>query len=730
MNLLNEMMGEKPAPRKDAAHLAVLIGNPNTGKTSVFNMLTGGRRRVGNYPGLTVEKRTGWLRGTSLKINLMDLPGTYSLTARSPDEQLVTDILTSRRDDVEEVSVIVVVVDACNLARNMLLVTQLLELNKPVVVALNMNDVARRRGIRIRRNRLRECIGAPVIPISARTGMGKARLTRAIEKAVSSDAPKPVIDWPTALETAVDEFSASLAKSDSAWHWSRNEVRRCIINVGGCIEQNVSPAGHTPICANLAKVRRELESSGVRLPEIDAIVRFQWIERRIPHCISRGPNSRLNGQGVDRLLTHRWAGPLILTLIMTTVFCSVFAWALPLMSAIEGVFAVSADAVRNLLGGGMLTSFLADGVVAGVGNVLVFLPQILILTALIAVLEDSGYLARAALIADRLFRPAGLSGHSLVPLLSSFACAVPGILGARTVANSRERLVTIMIAPLMSCSARIPVYVIMVAAFIPNRIVLGFLPLQGLVFTSMYVVGAVAALGVAVVLNRILDRREETTFLLELPDYRLPSARTVASRLLDQAKTFLVSAGTIILASSIVIWALSYFPRSAQIETNVRKSLAASGQTDERIIQSAVDGAYLRLSILGRVGRAIEPAVAPLGWDWRIGVATLASFPAREVFIANLGVIFNLGAEHETESLVLRNALREAQDAEGRPLFSIPSALSVMVFFALCCQCQATVAVIKRETQTWRWPLIAFGYMTGLGYVAALLVYQIASRFA
>lgn len=714
------------------AALAALIGNPNTGKTSVFNMLTGGRHHVGNYPGTTVEKRIGRIRRASGEMDIVDLPGTYSLAARSPDEMLVADALAGRCADIGAVRVIVVVVDACNLARNMFLATQLVELDVPIVIALNMTDVARRRGLHIDLNRLRTAMGAPVVPISARSSLGRRRLIKAIETALSSDAPKPVIQWPDELEDAVTQLAAIGFSGDNASR-QRTEVRRCLIDVGGYAEKRLTAERARlgfdgDLASRLAEHRQTLAQSGIQLPEFDARLRYDWIERNIVPCLSAGDAAADKSGWADRVLTHRVTGSLILAAIMTGVFCAVFSWAAPLMDAIDGIFAKVAVAITASLPDGVLASFLADGMVAGVGGTLIFLPQILILSAMIAVLEDSGYLARAALLADRLFRPAGLSGHSLVPLLSSFACAVPGILGARTVANPRERMITIVIAPLMSCSARIPVYVIMVAAFVPRQTVLGFLPLQGLVFTSMYVLGAVVAMIVAIILKKTLLRGEEGTFLLELPDYRWPSFRGVATRLWNQGRVFVVSAGTIILASSIVIWALSYFPRPAGLDARVRQQQIDAGVTDDAAIANAVDGAYLRQSVLGRVGLAIEPVVKPLGWDWRLGAATLAAFPAREVFIANLGVIYNLGGEAESESSILRDALRGARWPDGRLVFSVPVALSVMVFFALCCQCQATLATIKRETNSWRWPIFTFGYMTGLAYTASLVVYQVGIR--
>jgi ferrous iron transport protein B len=367
-------------------------------------------------------------------------------------------------------------------------------------------------------------------------------------------------------------------------------------------------------------------------------------------------------------------------------------------------------------------------VVGGVGGVLVFLPQILILIALITIMEDCGYLARAAFLMDRIMRWFGLGGRSFVPLLSSFACAIPGIMAARSVGNSRDRLLTILVAPLMPCSARIPVYTLLVLAFVPAITIAGFLPLQGLVFAGIMAFGVVVAAIVAIVLKRTLLRGEESPLLLELPGYKWPSVRTVALRVYDRARSFVMTAGTIILAMSIIIWALGYFPRPANLAKQVRATQVQAGVTSDATIDRAIQGAYLRQSYLARMGHAFEPLVSPLGWDWRIGTAVLAAFPAREVVVSTMGIIYNLGKDESEESATLQEKLRTCTWPDGRRVFTLPVALSLMVFFALCCQCQATVAIIRRETNSWRWPAFAFGYMTTLAYIGALIVFQIGSR--
>jgi ferrous iron transport protein B len=648
---------QPPKPR------IALMGNPNTGKTSVFNLLTGARRRVGNYPGVTVDRVSGDAGHDGFTCAVIDLPGAYSLIAHSPDERIAIDTLRGTQSGEPPIDAVVVVVDCDNLERNLFLASQVLELGLPTVIAANMVDVVARRGRRIDFAALSRTLGAPVIPVNGRSGQGRGELIQAMRAVAGGDRSEP------------------------------------------------RPAEHPN----------------------DSEARYAWCTEIAQACIRQLPGRLANrrSERLDDWLTHRVFGTLLFAIIMGTVFLSVFSWAAPLMDAIDGAFGALAGYVHTHVEGPMLASFLADGVVTGVGGVLVFLPQILILIALITVLEDCGYLARAAFLMDRLMRLMGLGGRSFVPLLSSFACAIPGIMAARTIASPRERLITVLVAPLIPCSARIPVYTLFVLAFVPARTVLGFIPVQGLVFCLVYAFGVVVAGAAALVLKRTLLR--DTTdgpFLLELPSYKMPSLRTILLRLYDRTRSFVTTAGTIILAMSIIIWALGYFPRPASLADEVRTELAAEGVTEASEIERAISGTYLRQSYLARMGQWIEPVVKPLGWDWRIGTAVLAAFPAREVVVATIGIIYNLGPDTVEDSKSLHRRLRSATWPDGRKVFTVPVALSVMVFFALCCQCQATVAVIKRETKSWGWAGFAFGYMTVLAYVAALAVYQIGQRLA
>lgn len=707
-----------------------LVGNPNTGKTSVFNMLTGARHRVGNYPGVTVEKVTGRVTHEGGEFELLDLPGTYSLAARSPDEMIVVDTILSVQPGVDAVAAAIVVVDASNLDRNLFLATQVIETGVPVVVALNMVDVAARNNVRVATDVLAERLGTAVVTVDGHRGRGREQLVRAVVEAIAKPTEPRRFPWPEEFEQTRSELAAGLADLVGVDACPpRYLIRRCLLDIGGYTEQRLSDRFGPEAIALLEQHRERLRARRFNLPSLEAETRYRWIGETVEVCASHGDvRGRRMSERVDSVLTHRLFGSLIFVAIMGSVFVSVFSWAAPLMNAIDGVFTQLGDWVRSSLGEGVLGSFVADGVLGGVGSILQFLPQILILFALISLLEDCGYLARAAFLMDRVMRLFGVGGRSFVPLLSSFACAIPGILSARTVENRRDRLVTVLIAPLMACSARIPVYALLVAVFVPAKKVAGFLPLQGFVFTCLYLFGIIAAAAVAFVLKHTILPGSETPFLLELPSYKVPSLRTVALRLYDRGKDFVVTAGTIILALSVIIWALLYFPRPASIETQVRQHMAQAGETRETTVDNAVAGAYLRQSYLGRVGRAIEPAVKPLGWDWRIGTAALAAFPAREVVISTLGIIYNLGPDEDEHSHALRDKLRAASWPDGGKVLTLPAALSLLAFFALSCQCQATVAVIKRETNSWRWAAFAFAYLTVLGYAAACAVYQIGVR--
>jgi ferrous iron transport protein B len=636
-----------------------LVGNPNTGKSTLFTALAGIPTRIGNYPGVTVEEKVGRFMHRGRPIDLVDLPGTYSLRAQSPDEQVVSDVLAGTMAEVPRPACIVVVVDATNLARNLFLATQVLGLGRPTVVALTLSDVAAKRGIAIDAGALARRLGCPVVPVVAPARTGIDLLRDGILAAAESAAP---------------------AAPDLASH---------LATVGDS----------RPAAAR------------------DAIARYAWIDTVVADAVRRsGPPRRLLADRIDSILTHRLWGTLAFALVMLALFTSIFRLAAPAMDLISaGIDALSAWA-ESVLPEGPLRSLFIDGVLAGVGGVVVFVPQIALLFLCVAALEGCGYLARAAFLMDRLLVGVGLSGKSFIPLLSSFACAIPGIMAARTIENRRDRLLTILVAPLMSCSARLPVYLLFCGAFVPDVACgLPWLRLPAVVLAALYALGVVVAAAVAFLLSRTLFRGPPQPFVMELPGWRWPQPAVVLERVREASWSFLKNAGTLILAMSVVIWALGTYPKPVLPDAPALSDAERQGEA-------------LRQSFLGRAGRVIEPIVKPLGWDWRLGCAALASFPAREVVLGTLGVIYNLGdvdpGAEEGATLLVRRLKAATWDGTDRKVFTLPVALSLMVFFALCAQCASTLVIIGKETGSWVWPVVTFAYMTALAWLAAFVAYQ------
>ena len=735
----------------------VLIGNPNTGKSTLFTALVGVRQRVGNYPGVTVEKKTGQLRHDGRTFELIDLPGTYSLAPRSPDEMLAVDVLLGRREGERLPGVVLSIVDASNLERNLFLVSQVLSLGLPTVVALNMTDLARDRGIEIDVEALSQRLGVPVIAVQANRRIGTAELKAAMAAATAAAAPAGENPLPEEFQRAARELGDAV-NANRPTPLPGFLVERLLLDGNGYLEHELLNGQSTRAIEQLHAARSSLTESGLSLPAVEALARYDWVARTLDG-IARRPteHKRTLSDRIDTVLTHKLSGTLIFVAVMALLFSSIFVFAEPLMGWVDAAVGWLGSTIEAALPAGALQSLLVDGVVGGVGAVVIFLPQILILFFFIALLEDCGYMARAAFLMDRLMAGVGLSGKSFIPLLSSFACAVPGIMAARVIEHRRDRLATILIAPLMSCSARLPVYVILIGAFVPARHYLGgVLGLQGLVLLAMYSIGLLAAVCVAWVLKRTLLRGETPPFVLELPSYKMPSAATVLHRMGERGWAFLRRAGTVIFAVTVVVWALAYYPRSeAEVSAQVARAraaiedavAAAPAGTDAHIAATEKLAAFndpdnldhlaaslhQRYSALGRAGQFIEPAVRPLGWDWRIGCAVVASFPAREVVMGVLGVIYHLGQDidvsQEGDQNRLREQLRAATwDDTGERVYNLPVALSIMVFFALCAQCAATLAVIRRETNSWRWPAFTFAYMTTLAYFGALMTYQVGIR--
>ena len=730
----------QPAVAVDAVRV-LLIGNPNVGKTTLFNALTGMRQRVGNYAGVTVETRTGTARAGGRTLSITDVPGTYSLSPKSPDEMLAVDLLLGRGARHEQPDVILCIVDASNLERNLYLTTQVMELGVPVVLVANMTDVAARGGATIDYNLLGERLGVTVVPTRADGNEGLDRVKDAVLAAAGSYSPPKLPEFPAPFGAERERLRLWLG-DQGAGDVPPFLIERALLDLGGQVENELAGEVGASIREELSAARTRLTAAGQPPMLIESRARYGWIGEATRGVVRRPDERRIDvSDRIDKVVLHRFWGVAIFLAVMAVIFQTIYAGAAPLMDAIDWSFATLGELVGAAMPEGALRSLLTDGLVAGVGAVLIFLPQIMILFGFIAVLEDCGYMARAAFLMDKLMSRCGLSGKSFIPMLSSFACAIPGVMATRTIEDRRDRLTTMLVLPLMSCSARLPVYVILIGAFIPSVALVslggvGLLNLQAVVLLSMYLVGVLVAPLVAWTLKATVLKGQTPLFLMELPPYKWPNLRTVVFRMCDRGWAFVRRAGTIILASTVVIWALQYWPRAEGVEARFADEVAAverlpEDEADEArlAIDNRIAAAYQEQSALGHIGRAIEPAVRPLGWDWRIGMAAVAAFPAREVVVSALGTIYSVGADvdpgDEDSAFRLRDSLRAARWPDGRPVFNVPVALSLMVFFALCSQCVSTLAAIRRETNSWRWPLFCFAYMTVLAYVGAFATYRI-----
>jgi ferrous iron transport protein B len=679
---------------------------------------------------------------------LVDLPGIYSLAPRSPDEMIAVDVLLGHRRDVARPDVVLCVVDASNLERNLYLVGQVLELGRPTVIALTMMDVAHARGMRVDASLLRRRLGVPVVAIQPGRRMGLEALKSALSEAAERPAPTCRSPLPGPFQEEVAHLETLLPAAGSAGGEAvpRFLVERLLLDADGYFEGRVLTGGDPSLRDALRMARGRLAQAGCPVPAIETSSRYGWVARVVEGVVTRTDPSRVSiGDRIDVVLTHRLWGTLILAALMVLMFHAVFRWAEAPMKLIAAATRGLAGLIAAQLSEGALRSLLIEGVIGGMGSVLAFLPMIVILFFFLAILEDCGYLARAAYLMDRVMVRVGLSGTSFIPLLSSFGCAIPGVMATRVIENRRDRLITILVAPLMSCSARLPVYALLIAAFIPDRSYWGgWIGVRGLTLLALYLVGILVAAAVALVLRRGPWRGATSPFIMELPDYKWPCPRVILHRIVERAWDFLHGAGTTILAVSVVMWAALYYPRLSPGDRapfvaeqerlragydraaragdagTMAEATAALRDLDDRIAC-----AQRRQSFVGRAGRWIEPVVRPLGWDWRIGSAVLASLPARETVVATLGVVFDAGAG-EPQGEGLHAALRSATwPGTDRPLFTTPVALSIMIFFALCGQCVATLAVIRRETNSWTWPACSFALMTILAYVGALMSYQI-----
>ena len=649
-----------------------LFGNPNTGKSSVFNMLTGLRQQVGNFPGVTVEKKSGSFKIAEKEHTLTDFPGTYSIYPRTKDEEVVYRVLTDSTS-TEFPELALVVLNASQLKRNLLLCSQLYDLKIPLIIVVNMSDIAQRKGISVDLQKLEDLFpGSSVVSTNARIGLGKDRLLEAI----------------------------------SSFNFKNQEANNRLI---------ISDFEAAPI-DNLSKQVSETKE------------RTSWIDKVLPAIQKNEKTKTSNQSKLDQILVHWFWGYLIFVAILLVVFQFIYAFASYPMDAIDLLFITISNYLQETLPAGIFSNLLSQGIVPGIGGVVIFIPQIALLFFFISILEETGYLSRVVFIMDRIMRPLGLNGKSVVPLMSSVACAIPGVMSARTISDWRERLITILVAPLMSCSARIPVYTLLIALVIPDDPIFGFFNLRGIVLFSLYALGLVSALVIAFILKKIIRTKEKGFLVLEMPDFKSPRWQNVWITVFEKVRIFVWDAGKVILAISVILWALASFGPGDSIEKAEQESSVQMSKKSwsEEEKNQFISSAKLEKSYMGIMGKTLEPLIEPLGYDWKIGVSLLTSFAAREVFVGSLATIY---AVHDTsdDNTLLINRLRMEKKVDGTPIYTLATGCSLLVFYVFAMQCMSTLAVVKRETSSWKWPLFQLAFMGLLAYSMSFLTFTMLS---
>ena len=692
-------------------HVA-LIGNPNTGKTSVFNQLTGLNQKVGNYPGITVEKKEGVCKlSNGVKARITDLPGTYSLNSTSVDEQIVVEMLINEKSE-NFPDVAVVVTDIESLKRNLLLFTQIKDLDIPVILAINMADLMDRKGISLDVALLEKEIHSKVALISARKGTGISYLKELILN---------YQNLPTDSVVNISEIEPEYFENLKNAFPGENLYKRWLTITQDFSFKKSEISQPEILDESLRKSTPELK----RLQQKETILRYLFINKILKESYKQDIKTAKDFRSrLDRVLTHRVFGYVSFFLIMLLVFQSIYNWSSYPMNFIDNLFASMAQWVSNSLPQGALTDLVSEGIIPGIGGIVIFIPQIAFLFLFISVLEESGYMSRVVFIMDRIMRRFGLNGKSVVPLISGTACAIPAVMATRTIENWKERLITILVTPFITCAARLPVYLIIIALVIPDQTFMGF-NLQGLTLMGLYVLGFVVAVFSAFILNKILKIKSRSFFIAEMPDYKMPMAKNIALAVYDKTKDFVVNAGKIILAISIVLWFLASHGYSEEFHHAEQIVLAQeeSSQLNEEDIETAIASYKLRHSYIGILGHAIEPAIEPLGYDWKIGIALLTSFAAREVFVGSIATIYSIGSDDEN---TIKNRLAtEINATTGKKAFNFASGISLLLFYAFAMQCMSTLAVVKRETNSWKWPIIQLFFMTGFAYLVSLIAYQL-----
>ena len=696
-----------------------LIGNPNSGKSSLFNLLTGLRQKVGNFPGVTVEKKEGgFTLPNKQECIVLDLPGTYSLYPRRSDEWVsYKQLMTPEKG--ESIDLAVVVVDASNLRRNLLYVSQVIDLKIPVVVALTMVDLAKKRGIKIDVDCLSREMQVPVVLVNARTGKGIEQLKSTVSQMFN-------------IEVAGQDFFPieDLAKE------AIGEMKELIPNLGnyGAIHHLINHESFelgSGIQEKIEAIEQKYKFNHTKIQAEDIQLRYQKIRQVMLKSIEEESieKRKLFSEQLDHFFLHRTWGYLIMGVVLFILFQSVFWVAEYPMNLIESGVGLLGGWLGSVLPSGWIADIVVNGILAGLGGILVFVPQIMILFGLITLLEDTGYMARISFLSDRIMRRVGLNGKSVMPMIGGFACAVPAIMSARNIENKKERLLTIMVTPFMSCSARLPVFTILASLVVPNKNILGIISLQGLVLMGLYVLGIVIALLVSYVMNLYIKIKEKSFFILELPVYRQPRWKNILYTMVEKAKVFVFDAGKVIMIISLVLWAFSSFGPTEK-RNNIEEKYAILIKNDhvnETRYQAEKSSALLENSYAGIMGRSIEPVIRPLGYDWKIGIALITSFAAREVFVGTMATLYSVGENADENSETLRSKMHAAKRADGSPVYTTATGYSLLIFYLLAMQCMSTLAIVKRETGSWKWPIIQLIYMTGLAYLLSFIAYQLLS---
>lgn len=703
-----------PTPSKIA-----LLGNPNSGKSSLFNHLTGLNQKIGNFPGITVEKKTGLSvlpNGSSIEI--IDLPGIYSIYPRSLDEKIVAEVLLDHHSAATP-DKIIVIVDGTNLKRGFLLLTQIIDLGLPTILALNMMDLAAKAGISYDFNALSKELGIPVVPINARNGVGLEELKRQIS--LPLEPPKKIVFniWKEA-EAAVKELRSKLGIDNDYEAYQFLEQPNSLKFLGPDKQQIVS------------RIRSDYDFFPGKFQGAETIQRYGFIQDLLNRITLKASDNswKKNSARLDKILLHKVWGYLIFFALLFLIFQSIFAWATVPMDIIDGLFANISSYLSSVLPEGALSSLIAEGLIPGIGGIMIFIPQIAILFAFISLLEESGYMSRVVFLMDKIMRKFGLNGKSVVPLMSGVACAIPAIMATRTIDNWKERTITILVTPLMSCSARLPVFTILIALIVPDQKALGFFSLQGLALMGMYLLGFITAILSAWVMNLWIKVKERSYLIMELPTYRIPKWSNVGFTILEKTKAFVFEAGKIIMAISVILWVLaSYGPGNSL--GNARETVMKETENlalSEQSIEDRIAAYKLEHSYAGIIGKAIEPLIRPLGYDWKIGIALITSFAAREVFVGTMATIYSIGSVGDEDSTTIKERMREEINPEtGVQRFTPAVGFSLLVFYTFAMQCMSTIAIVYRETKGWKWPMIQLIYMTLLAYISAFIVFQLLS---